>query len=164
MPKTKRRRSQGHSTPYGLKPGEYRLVYSHIYTYDNNCQSLGQKELETLNRNSQGLSLLFLFDLEATGLSVYTDCITEIASKVFDPPVDVKQATFSSLVHTDHSIHEIGTTPLTLLFTHTVFTVFAAKPRNHSIYMYVTKKAEHTCVNTAMYRMATIQAAFTSIL
>ena len=110
MPKTKRRRSQGHSTPYGLKPGEYRLVYSHIYTYDNNCQSLGQKELETLNRNSQGLSLLFLFDLEATGLSVYTDCITEIAGKVFDPPVDVKQATFSSLVHTDHHIPKIGTT------------------------------------------------------
>ena len=70
-------------------------------------------------RSRPGHSLLFLFDLEATGLSVYTDCITEIAGKVFDPPVDVKQATFSSLVHTDHHIPKIGTTSSTLLLTHT---------------------------------------------
>ena len=127
--------------------------------YDNNCQSLGQKELETLNRNRQGLSLLFLFDLEATGLSVYTDCITEIAGKVFNPPVDVKQATFSSLVHTNHHIPKIGTTnPLdSPAYTHKVFTVFAAKPRSHSIYTCTVTGKKH-CVYTVMYRIAPIQA------
>ena len=103
-----------------------------IHTTTTVHSSSGRKVLRALNkdlqlsakasssksqsqRSNQGHSLLFLFDLEATGLSMYTDCITEIAGKVFDPPVDVKQATFSSLVHTDHHIPKIGTTPSTLL-------------------------------------------------
>ena len=60
-------------------------------------------------RNScQEQSLLFLFDLETTGLDVYTESITEIAGKVFNPPATVSNTSFSSLVYTRTYIPEIG--------------------------------------------------------
>ena len=58
--------------------------------------------------SSQEQSLLFLFDLETTGLDVYTESITEIAGKVFNPPVAVSNTSFSSLVYTKTYIPEIG--------------------------------------------------------
>ena len=58
--------------------------------------------------SSQEQSLLFLFDLETTGLSVYNDSITEIAGKVFNPPATVSNTSFSSLVYTSHDIPRRG--------------------------------------------------------
>lgn len=58
--------------------------------------------------SSQEQSLLFLFDLETTGLDVYTESITEIAGKVFNPPVTVSNTSFTSLVYTKTYIPEIG--------------------------------------------------------
>ena len=53
--------------------------------------------------------LLFLFDLETTGLDVDEDRITEIASKVFNSPVNVSKVSFESLVYTPRPIPENGT-------------------------------------------------------
>ena len=52
--------------------------------------------------------LLFLFDTETTGLSIYNDHIIEIASKVTGISTStITQPSFSSLVHTSNiaSIH-----------------------------------------------------------
>ena len=60
--------------------------------------------------NLQEQSLLFLFDLEATGLNEeHNDRITEIAGKVFNPPVNVSNPVFSSLVNIPIDIPENGT-------------------------------------------------------
>lgn len=48
--------------------------------------------------------LLFLFDCETTGLSIYTDHITDIAAKVICSPVQLISPTFSSLVKTSKRI------------------------------------------------------------
>ena len=58
-------------------------------------------------------ALLFLFDLETTGLEVDNDQITEIASKIFNPPVSVSQVSFESLVYTTRDISEKGTRIIT---------------------------------------------------
>ena len=44
--------------------------------------------------------LLILYDCETTGLSIYSEHITDIAAKVFDPPTELSTPTFSSLVWT----------------------------------------------------------------
>ena len=52
--------------------------------------------------------LLILYDCETTGLSIYSEHITDIAAKVVDPPVELGAPTFSSLVRTGRSISAIG--------------------------------------------------------
>ena len=48
---------------------------------------------------ADGTRLLFiLYDCETTGLSIYSEHITDIATKVIDPPVELGTPTFSSLV------------------------------------------------------------------
>ena len=49
--------------------------------------------------------LLVLFDCETTGLSIYSDHITDIGAKVLNPPVP---ATFSTLVRTGRTISSTG--------------------------------------------------------
>ena len=44
--------------------------------------------------------LLFLYDCETTGLSIYNDHITDIASKVIACPVPLLTPSFSSLIKT----------------------------------------------------------------
>lgn len=66
----------------------------------------GQKD--TGSNHQMITPLLFLFVLETTGLDVNKDQITEIASKVFNSPVSVKQVSFESLVYTAHPIPEYG--------------------------------------------------------
>ena len=59
-------------------------------------------------------------------MSVYSDCIAEVVGKVFIPPLDVKQTTISSLVHTTHNIPRNSYYPIDHpAYTHKVFTVFA---------------------------------------
>ena len=52
--------------------------------------------------------LLILYDCETTGLSIYSEHITDIAAKVVDPPVQLGAPTFSSLVRTGRRISAIG--------------------------------------------------------
>ena len=52
--------------------------------------------------------LLILYDCETTGLSIYSEHITDIAAKVFDPPTELSTPTFSSLVRTGRNISAIG--------------------------------------------------------
>ena len=54
--------------------------------------------------------LLFLYDCESTGLSIYKEHIIEIAAEVVDPPVSYSNTTFESLVKTAHSIPQAGIT------------------------------------------------------
>ena len=53
--------------------------------------------------------LLFFYDCEATGFSIYDDHITEIAAKVVRVPLNsVSKPSFSSLIHTPHNIPKKG--------------------------------------------------------
>ena len=53
--------------------------------------------------------LLFFYDCEATGFSIYDDNITEIAAKVVGVPLSsVSKPSFSSFVHTPRSIPKRG--------------------------------------------------------
>lgn len=55
------------------------------------------------------LPLLFFFDTETTGLSIYDDHIIEIAAKVVGVPQStVTQPSFSSLIHTPKNIPSKG--------------------------------------------------------
>lgn len=59
--------------------------------------------------SDQAHPLMFFFDCEATGLSIYDDNLTEIAAKVVGVPItSVSQPTFSSLVHTPRNIPKRG--------------------------------------------------------
>ena len=71
------------------------------------------EQVESEANNSQNLVpnsslLLFFFDCEATGLSIYNDNITELAAKVITTQSTVTQPTFSSLVHTSRHIPKKG--------------------------------------------------------
>ncbi len=52
--------------------------------------------------------LLIFYDCEATGLSIYSDHITDLAAKVVACPVPLKQPSFSSLVRTTRHISAPG--------------------------------------------------------
>ena len=52
--------------------------------------------------------LLILFDCETTGLSIYSDHITDIGAKVLTPPVPLSVPTFSCLVRTGRTISTTG--------------------------------------------------------
>ena len=52
--------------------------------------------------------LLFFYDCESTGFSVYSDNITDIAAKVVACPVSLQTPTFSSLVRTSRRIPTAG--------------------------------------------------------
>ena len=51
--------------------------------------------------------LLFLYDCESTGLSIYKEHIIEIAAEVVNPPVSYSRTTFESLVKTARSISAV---------------------------------------------------------
>ena len=53
-------------------------------------------------------TLLVLFDYETTGLSIYSDHITDIGAKVLNPPIPVHVPTFSTLVRTGQTISSTG--------------------------------------------------------
>ena len=52
--------------------------------------------------------LLFFYDCETTGFSIYDDHITEIAAKVVACPIPLQAPTFSSLVRTSRRIPAPG--------------------------------------------------------
>jgi len=52
--------------------------------------------------------LFILFDCESTGFSIYSEHITDIAAKVFLPPVTLGEPTFSCLVRTSRHIPAKG--------------------------------------------------------
>lgn len=52
--------------------------------------------------------LLFFYDCETTGLSIYNDHITDIAARVVASPVPLSSPTFSSLVKTSRRIPPAG--------------------------------------------------------
>ena len=52
--------------------------------------------------------LLFFYDCETTGFSIYNDHITDIAAKVVASPVPLSEPTFSSLVKTSRRIPPAG--------------------------------------------------------
>ncbi len=52
--------------------------------------------------------LLILYDCETTGLSIYSDQITDLGAKVIQPPISVPNPTFSSLVRTSRNISAAG--------------------------------------------------------
>ena len=57
--------------------------------------------------------LLFFYDCETTGFSIYNDHVTDIAARVVASPVPLSCPTFSSLVKTSRRIPAAG-----LLFVH----------------------------------------------
>ncbi len=61
------------------------------------------------DRSEEAHRLLFSFDCEATGLSIYDDHTTEVAAKVVGVPLSsVSRPSFSSLVHTPRNIPRKG--------------------------------------------------------
>ena len=63
----------------------------------------------TDDNREQTNPVLFLYDCEATGFSIYDDHITEIAAKVVGVPLSsVSQPFFSSLIHTPRKIPKKG--------------------------------------------------------
>ncbi len=58
--------------------------------------------------SSDAEPLLFLYDCETTGLSIYNDHITNIAAKVIASPVPLSDGSFSSLVKTSKTISATG--------------------------------------------------------
>lgn len=58
----------------------------------------------------EAMPLLFFYDCETTGLSIYNDHITEVAAKVVfqDNPTPVSKPTYSSLVRTTRRIPAAG--------------------------------------------------------
>ena len=80
----------------------------------NHCTNNLHKHLEKLKKNKCEICqtifvpLLFLYDCETTGLSIYNDHITDIASKVIACPVPLLTPSFSSLVKTSKYISAPG--------------------------------------------------------
>ena len=75
--------------------------------------------------------LLFFYDCEATGLSIYDDNITDIAAKVVGVPLNsVSKPSFSSLVHTPHNIPKRGIT-ITNLLSHEIYPSITCSVRHH---------------------------------
>lgn len=67
-------------------------------------------DTDVLQKDSAETDLLFIYDCETTGLSIYNDHITQIAAKVIGVPstVTLSQASFTSLVHTPRYISKKG--------------------------------------------------------
>lgn len=66
-------------------------------------------EEEDQDDNNAAYPLLFFYDCESTGFSIYHDHLTEIAAKVVLSPVPLSTPTFSSLVKTSRRIPSAGT-------------------------------------------------------
>ncbi len=77
-------------------------------------------DLDVVDANPQSLDddkdssddahpLLIFYDCETTGLSIYSDHITDIAAKVVASPAPLSEPTFSSLVKTSRRIPAPGT-------------------------------------------------------
>ena len=70
-------------------------------------KDLSEEQNEDSNNNAH--PLMFLYDCETTGLSIYSDNIIEIAAEVFDCPVPhISSTTYSSLVKTSRRIPAQG--------------------------------------------------------
>ena len=75
--------------------------------------------------------LLFFYDCEATGFSIYDDNITEIAAKVVGVPLNsVSKPSFSSLVHTPRNIPKRGITIMPIN-KYTMYNNFFCSVRHH---------------------------------
>ena len=67
-----------------------------------------EEQESTSECSTDHLPLLVLYDCEATGLSIYKDHLTDIAAKVFNPPIPLPASTFSSLIRTSRTISAPG--------------------------------------------------------
>lgn len=65
-------------------------------------------EMEQRDESSDAKPLLFLYDCETTGFSIYNDHTIEIAAEVVNCPVACSNGTFSSLVKTSRRIPAAG--------------------------------------------------------
>lgn len=84
---------------------------------ERGAESDGDEGLKDEDKDStdEAHPLLFFYDCEATGFSVYSDNITEIAAKVVGVPLNtVSKPSFSSLVHTPRNIPKRGITVICL--------------------------------------------------
>ena len=76
---------------------------------DTNPETKDGYEEEQESSSENARPLLFFYDSEATGYSVYNDCITEIAAKVTGVPLSsISNPSFSNLIHTSRNIPERG--------------------------------------------------------
>lgn len=70
-------------------------------------QEDGEEEEDDGTDNAQPLH--FFYDCETTGLSIYSEHLTEIAAKVVGVPLtQVTQSSYSSLIHTPRNIPKKG--------------------------------------------------------
>ena len=77
-------------------------------SYSNDGIIFPLEESHSSNSNG-GCPVLFLYDCEATGGSIYKDHIIEIASLVIEPlDISIGVASFSSLCRSSHHICKIG--------------------------------------------------------
>ena len=77
-------------------------------SYSSNGLLFSLEESHSSNSNG-GCPVLFLYDCEATGGSIYKDHIIEVASLVIEPPdVCVSVVSFSSLCRSSRHICKIG--------------------------------------------------------
>lgn len=90
------------------------------------CDDSGLVEDLLLEQNEDSSDdaqpLLFLYDCETTGLSIYNDHIIEIAAEVVDCPVPHSNTTFTSLVKTSRRIPLPGIETNTRLIRKIMFT------------------------------------------
>ncbi len=76
------------------------------YTADDAAEQ--DDEDESSGDVSESRPLLILYDCETTGLSIYSDHLTDLGAKVIQPRVSVPNPTYSSLVRTSRNISAPG--------------------------------------------------------
>lgn len=81
-----------------------------VQEQQDEAQELQSQETEDSAVSDDGIPLLFIYDCETTGLSIYTEHITEIAGKVTGIPLSsISQPTYTSLIKTSRTISKNGT-------------------------------------------------------
>lgn len=95
---------QGEEAEDVSQPVQHDVEYA-----DPGVDDLLMEQGEESNENAK--PLLFLYDCETTGFSMYHEHIIEIAAEVFNPPIPFSDTTgaFSSLVKTSRRIPKKGT-------------------------------------------------------
>ena len=86
---------------------------------DSDSDSLGEMEQTISAQYSQtdsesdslgenAMPLWFFFDIETTGLDIYSNAIIDLAAKVVDAPVPVNMPSYESLVRTSKTVPDKG--------------------------------------------------------